>query len=132
MALSHEQVGPKISAKIKIYTLTRAELLITLCNEIPCKTNLLMLEISQKYVAFSEYMNFTYWSTYFFQMKFMIWVEKHDNLNSILKNYFALFSRETAGSKNPFEFFWPLRRKHLFQKPSQICTGLGLNNYSMR
>jgi hypothetical protein len=31
-----EHVGSKISAKIKIYILTRAELLITLCNEIPC------------------------------------------------------------------------------------------------
>ena len=36
MPLSHEHVGSKISAKIKIYIFTRAELLITLCNEIPC------------------------------------------------------------------------------------------------
>ena len=33
--LSHERVRPKISAKIKIYSLT-AKLLITLCHEIPC------------------------------------------------------------------------------------------------
>ncbi len=38
MGLSHEPVGPKILAKIKIYILTRAELLITLCYEIPCNT----------------------------------------------------------------------------------------------
>ena len=36
MGLSHEHVGPKILAKIKIYILTRAELLCPLCYEIPC------------------------------------------------------------------------------------------------
>ena len=36
MVLSHEDVGLKILAKIKIYLLTRAELLCSLCNEIPC------------------------------------------------------------------------------------------------
>ena len=36
MPLSHEHVGSKIPAKIQIYILTRAELLITLCYEIPC------------------------------------------------------------------------------------------------
>ena len=36
MPLSHEHVGTKIVAKIKIYILTRAELLFTLCYEIPC------------------------------------------------------------------------------------------------
>ena len=36
MGLTNEHVGPKILAKIKIYVLTRAELLITLCYEIPC------------------------------------------------------------------------------------------------
>ena len=37
MGLTNEHVGPKILAKIKIYVLTRAELLFTLCYEIPCK-----------------------------------------------------------------------------------------------
>ena len=36
MALSNEHVGPKTLAKIKIYILTRAELLCLLCYEIPC------------------------------------------------------------------------------------------------
>ena len=36
MSLSHEHVGSKILAKIEIYILTRAELLFTLCYEIPC------------------------------------------------------------------------------------------------
>jgi hypothetical protein len=36
MPLSHEHVGSKIPSKIQIYILTRAELLITLCYEIPC------------------------------------------------------------------------------------------------
>ena len=39
MSLSHEHVGLKILAKIKIYTPTRAELLFSLCYEIPCKSN---------------------------------------------------------------------------------------------
>ena len=37
MGLSHEHVEPKILAKIKLYLLTRAELLFPLCYEIPCK-----------------------------------------------------------------------------------------------
>ena len=36
MPLSHKHVGSKILEKIKIYTLTRAELLFNLCYEIPC------------------------------------------------------------------------------------------------
>ena len=36
MPVNNEQVGPKILAKIKIYVLTRAELLFNLCYEIPC------------------------------------------------------------------------------------------------
>ena len=36
MSLSHEHVGSKILAKIKMFTLTRAELLFNLCYEIPC------------------------------------------------------------------------------------------------
>ena len=36
MGLTNENVGPKISAKIKIYVLTRAELLFKVCYEIPC------------------------------------------------------------------------------------------------
>ena len=39
MSLSHEHVGPKILGKIKIYVLTRAELLFPLCYEIPCITH---------------------------------------------------------------------------------------------
>ena len=37
MSLSQEHIGSKILAKIKIYILTRAELLFTLCYEIPCR-----------------------------------------------------------------------------------------------
>ena len=42
MGLSHEHVGPKILAKIKICILTRAELLFNLCYEIPCNTKFLV------------------------------------------------------------------------------------------
>ena len=38
MGLANEQVGPKILAQIKIYVLTRAELLFQVCYEIPCST----------------------------------------------------------------------------------------------
>ena len=40
MGLTNEHVGPKILAKIKIYVLIRAELIFTLCYEIPCRTDL--------------------------------------------------------------------------------------------
>ena len=40
MALSDEKyLEPKTSSKIKIYSLTRAELLCPLCYEIPCTLN---------------------------------------------------------------------------------------------
>ena len=45
MSLSHEHVGPKILAKIKIYVLIRAELLFPLCYEIPCTTERKYIEI---------------------------------------------------------------------------------------
>ena len=38
MGLTNEHVGPKILAKIKIYALTRAELLFQVCYEIPCNS----------------------------------------------------------------------------------------------
>ena len=41
MSLSDEHVGPKISIKIKIYILSRAKLLCSLCHEIPCSRRLL-------------------------------------------------------------------------------------------
>ena len=40
MAQSHEHVGIKISAKIKIYILSRAKSLCSLCHEIPCNVYL--------------------------------------------------------------------------------------------
>ena len=36
MGLTNEHLGPTILAKIKIYVLTRAELLFQVCYEIPC------------------------------------------------------------------------------------------------
>ena len=36
MSLSHEHLGSKIPAKINTFMLTKAELLIHLCYEIPC------------------------------------------------------------------------------------------------
>ena len=42
MGLSHEHVGPNILAKIKIYVLTRAELLFPLCYEVPCNRERLL------------------------------------------------------------------------------------------
>ena len=38
MGLSHKHIWSKIPAKINTYMLTRTELLITLCYEIPCST----------------------------------------------------------------------------------------------
>ena len=45
MGLSHEHVGPKILAKIKIYDLTRAELLCSLCYEIPSIKDVIFIVI---------------------------------------------------------------------------------------
>jgi hypothetical protein len=50
MGLSHEHVGPKILAKIKIYILTRAELLCRLCYEIPCNKQLLLRSIHLNFI----------------------------------------------------------------------------------
>ena len=53
MGLSHEHVGPKIFANIQVYNLTRAELLFTLCSEIPCTWQVL-LKIDPKIDDFSQ------------------------------------------------------------------------------
>jgi len=44
MSLSHEHIGSKIPAKINIFMLTRAELLIHLCYEIPCNNGIAFVE----------------------------------------------------------------------------------------
>ena len=49
MPLSHEHVGSKILANIKMYTLTRAELLFNLCYEIPCSTYTALLSLLVTY-----------------------------------------------------------------------------------
>ena len=51
MPLSDEHVGPKILAKIKIYILTRAELLFNLCYEIPCSS-----EVNKSVSKYSTFM----------------------------------------------------------------------------
>ena len=43
MPLAYEHVGSKKPAKINTYMHTRAELLITLCYEIPCSLKVLLL-----------------------------------------------------------------------------------------
>jgi hypothetical protein len=53
MALSPEHVEPKILADIKVYILTRAELLCSLCFEIPCKY--LIWAISAKSFIFWQF-----------------------------------------------------------------------------
>ena len=51
MGLSHEHAGPKILAKIQIYILTRAELLFTLCYEIPCTLQIPHIKKLETYFA---------------------------------------------------------------------------------
>ena len=54
MGLTNENVGPKILAKIKIYVLTRAELLFTLCYEIPCTSGQLKCNLSATWVHLED------------------------------------------------------------------------------
>ena len=70
MGLTNEHVGPKILAKIKIYVLTRAELLFTVCYEIPCTTDVTLLFLPQLNILisiitnnhiFSKLIMITYW-----------------------------------------------------------------------
>ena len=48
MGLTNENVGPKILAKIKIYVLTRAELLFKVCYEIPCTPEMMHFQVEKK------------------------------------------------------------------------------------
>ena len=54
MGLSHEHIGSKEWAKIKIYMLTRAELLFTLWKEIPCISHLVVFANTLKSVEISK------------------------------------------------------------------------------
>ena len=58
MSISHEHVGPKVSAKIKIYILTRAELLFSLCYEIPCINEIKLTVSSNLDMIFSKLQEF--------------------------------------------------------------------------
>ena len=49
MPLSHENLGSKILEKIKMYTLTRPELLFNLCYEIPCSWQKICLKMVLKW-----------------------------------------------------------------------------------
>ena len=53
MPLAYEHVGSKKPAKINTYMHTRAELLITLCYEIPCK--MIMQLVDEKKVSGPKY-----------------------------------------------------------------------------
>ena len=80
MGLTNEHVGPKVLQKIKIYVLTRAELLFKVCYEIPCITYKKSQIINQKNqllpAKVSYYNNFskahlkTSWSTENFNCHF--------------------------------------------------------------
>ena len=59
MGLTNEHVGSKKPAKINAYILSRAELLITLCYEIPC----MLCYLDQK-VNFAYLVGITYLHTY--------------------------------------------------------------------
>ena len=64
MSLTHKPAGLKILEKIKIYILSRAKLLCSLCHEIPCsKREFDSVKIQselffENFVASAEYMNF--------------------------------------------------------------------------
>ena len=52
MSLSHEHVGSKIPAKINTFMVTRAELLIHLCHEIPCT-----VDEKKQFISFYHFMD---------------------------------------------------------------------------
>ena len=62
MALSHEHVGIKILAKIRIYILSRAKLLCSVCHEIPCIRHT-MHKKGLKFAPLSEAKFYLYHST---------------------------------------------------------------------
>ena len=61
MGLTNEHVGHKLLAKIKIYVLTRAELLFPLCYEIPC-TIFFKNEDNVRHPAFSVLQKLSHYS----------------------------------------------------------------------
>ena len=71
MPLSHEHVGPKILAKIKIYILARAKLLFHLCCEIPCTIELSLTFLQSSYFSNESGHHFT-----------VIFVEKRQGINT--------------------------------------------------
>ena len=57
MSLTHEPAGLKILEKIKIYILSRAKLLCSLCHEIPCSKDSLTILPLQTFFCL-KYMEF--------------------------------------------------------------------------
>ena len=58
MALSHKYVGPNIATNINVYILTRAELLCSLCYEIPCINEIKLTVSSNLDMIFSKLQEF--------------------------------------------------------------------------
>ena len=84
MGLTNEHVEPKILAKIKIYVLTRAELLFTLCYEIPC-----IIWLNLPYYGQNSYFNLETKNYICFSSKlhlFIVWVSVQVNKIYFLKN----------------------------------------------
>ena len=122
MGLTNEHVGPWILAKIKSYVLTRAELLITLCYEIPCRSESMWAEI-----RFTSGL-FEFWSDYitkikktFFKLILLPWWKK--NLKEQKKHllalplgmsYYVIFSRQLISYKMKV---WQLKKSKSNQNP---------------
>ena len=90
MSLSHEYVGLKISAKIKIYLLIRAESLFPLCYEIPCITESpgwLVGDLTEKNSR---------WGTWFFILAFLDFFAllKHHTVNKFYLSNHSVWSEK--------------------------------------
>ena len=117
MGLTNEHVGPKVLSKIKIYVLTRAELLFKVCYEIPCSIFLIVHILKSLFkIFFFNFFFFPFWftsigfslallaSSHFFFLFFL-----DDGFSFIIR----LLSLFILSFHQQF-FHWPFRLSHFF------------------
>ena len=112
MPLTYEHVGSKKPAKINTYMLTRAELLITLCYEIPC----IIWPLNQNFKLknqrnwLKKVWMLKFWSA--INCFFMHWTKKL-TLVMMITTYFSSFFYHDSSNENRYRLFL-LRSTHCF------------------
>ena len=113
MSLTHEPARPKILEKIKIYILSRAKLLCSLCHEIPCIVKWVFIFQFIKFIIVNS-KNHLKFNKYFGSNKINFGLWQHDTLNKPI-------IKECKKGHKQGKYIWSLLAKLQHIHPIKIC-----------